>query len=150
MGHHYQETHEQAQSTAHTGSTVGGHSCPLETCEQVRSAATAILGAQRLSHLHIPYQGDHSQHTLRKEAASIQIKSSPSISDTMLEQKDLSSSRLMKTPKSQLTAELPLTKKKKRLEPTKTGILHLWQIYHNETVGRHQYFQQGSLHKPQD
>ena len=83
MGHHYRDPHEQALLPL--AQQRVGHSCPLETCEQVPSAVTAILGAQRLSHLHIPYQGDDGQHTVRKEAASIHIKSSPSISDKMVE-----------------------------------------------------------------
>ena len=36
-------------------------------------------------YLHTPYQGDNGQHMLKKEAASIQTKSSPSILDKMAE-----------------------------------------------------------------
>ena len=38
-----------------------------------------------LLHLHTPYQGDNSQHTLRKEAASTQTKSRPLIPDKLVE-----------------------------------------------------------------
>ena len=42
----------------------------------------------------------------------------------MVEQKDVSSHRIKKTPKSQLTGELPPTTKKKTLKLTQTDILY--------------------------
>ena len=61
---------------------------------------------------------------LRKEAASIQTKSRSLIPDKMVE-KDLSSPPLTKTPKSELTAEQPLTKK--------TGTYQKKKILHSKT-----------------
>lgn len=61
--------HGQAQRLPELVQQCVGHSCPLETSKQVRSAATAILGAQRLSHLHIPDWRDHTATAYTEESS---------------------------------------------------------------------------------
>ena len=110
-------------------------SCPQKTSERVWNPFCVVLGMcrpklpvgdqksgtklcpchpgsmQELLCLHISYQVGYSQHTVRKKAANIQTKSSPSTPEKMAGQKDWRSPPLAKTPKSQLTVEQLLTKK---------------------------------------
>ena len=98
-----------------------------------KSCPHSLQSAQGPLHLHTLYQGDNSQHTLRKETASIQNKSSPSIPEKMVEKKNLSSLPLMKTPKSQLTAEQPSTKDCNL--PKKILHIQRQRKSHSKTVG---------------
>lgn len=106
MGHHHQETRQQAPVTVPSWEHAGCHRHyenweqgpiavptaqkaqgprPLQGDQEGLIAVPATAEAHGPPHLHTPYQGDNVQHTLRKEAASIQTESNPSKPDKMAE-----------------------------------------------------------------
>ena len=89
-----------------------GCSHSYKTHKQEPSAAPAIPGACKGHIICKSHIKGIMARTLRKEAESILTKSSPLILDKMWEQKDLNSPPVMRTPKSQLSVERTLTKKK--------------------------------------
>ena len=87
---HCCETHEQAPGAVSTVPGVCEPQLPIRGPQGgVKCYACCLESVQGPPHLHTPDEGNNSQHTPRKEAASIQTKSSPSILDNRVEQEDL-------------------------------------------------------------
>lgn len=86
-GHpHCGETHEQAPRAASTVPGVCEPQLPIRGPQGgAKCYACCPEGVQGLPHVHTPDEGNNSQHTPRKEAASIQTKSSPLIPDKMVQ-----------------------------------------------------------------
>lgn len=83
---HCCETHEQAPSAASTVPGVCEPQLPIRGPQGgAKCYACCLESVQGPPHLHTPDEGNNSQHTPRKEAASIQTKSSPLIPDKMVQ-----------------------------------------------------------------